>query len=197
MAYTNSRLFTYRKNLLGLGSSPTPLKIIIANSSTVKIGQMARVNTAGFLVAAGAGNTVAVLGRISGLVDNNGIPVLGQGYNANLTGHTASGDDTVTSASNNQTRTVAVYAFVEVGLESVLFFNAANGALAQTNLLQFFNLISTSDQIDQSTASDTIGQMQLVELNPDNDTDTTKGLFRVAVPQLSAQINNATAIIAA
>lgn len=196
MARTNSKYFEYRKNLSGAGSAPTPLKIIVANSTTLKVGQMARVNTGGFIVPAGAGTTVAVLGRVSGLVDNNGIPVNGFGYTGK-TGHTNSADDTVVTASDNQTRAVAVFAFIEVALEGILFFNAASGALAQTNLLQFFNLASTSDQVDQSTASDSAGQLQLIELNPDNDTDTTKGLFRVAVPQLMGQINNSTAIIAA
>lgn len=197
MARTNSKYFEYRKNLSGSGSTPTPLKILIANSTTVKVGQAVRVNTAGFIVPAGAGSTVAVLGIVSGLVDNNGVPVNAFQYDVSKTGHTNSGDDTVVTASDNQTRSLAVYAMIQVALEPVLYYNAASGALAQTNLLQFFNVVSTSDQIDQSSSSDSAGQFQLIQLDPDNDGDTTKGLFRVAIPQLMAQIGNVTAVNAA
>ncbi len=191
MARTNSKYFEYRKNLNGLGSAPTPLKVKVANSTTIKLGQMARVNTSGFAVPAGVGN--ASIGVVTGLVDNNGVPVDSFGYTGQ-TGHSNSGDDTVVTASNNQTRTLAVFAFITVGLESILYFNDASGDLAQTNLMQLFDVASTSDQIDQSTASDTNGTYQLIELDPDNDGDLSKGLFRVAEPQLLGYHGNASAL---
>lgn len=196
MARTNSKYFEYRKNLMGVGEAPTPLKVRIANSTTLKIGQMARVNTAGYVVPGGVGNPL--IGMVVGFIDNNGTPVDAFAYTGQ-TGHTNSGDDTIVTASDNQSRALAVFAEVMVALESILLFNDASADLAQTNLFQLFDLVSTSDQIDQASASDTSGQMQLVQLDPDGDGDASKGLFRVAEPQLlgyngnsgAAAVNNA------
>jgi hypothetical protein len=194
MAKTNSKYFEYRKNLSGVGSAPTPLKILVANSTTLKVGEMARVNTSGLAVEAGAGNPI--LGLVIGLIDNNGTPVNSFGYTG-ATGHTNSGDDTVVTASDNTTRALAVYAEIAVATSDTVFYNDADGSLAQTNLLQCFDLAATSDQVATGTASDTNGQLQLVQLDPDNDADLSKGLWRVAEPQLLAFHGNSTALNAA
>lgn len=194
MARTNAKYFSYKKNLLAAGSAPTPVKVLVANSTTLKIGQAARVNTSGLAVPAGVGNPV--LGIVSGIVDNYDVPVNSAFYGG-ATGHSNSGDDTVTTASDNTTRALAVYAEILVGTEPVLFYNDANGDLAQTNLLQFFDLASTSDQIDQATASDANGQFQLMQLDPDNDGDLSKGLFRVNESQLNGGVDSATAKVVA
>lgn len=195
MAKTNSKYFEYRKNLSGNGAAPTPVKIKVANSTTIKIGQIVRVNTSGFIVPNGVAN--AALGRVAGLIDNNGIPVNAFQFDTGRTGHTNSGDDTVVTASDNQTRTTAVYAEVEVGLESVLFFNDASGDFADTNLLQFFDLVSTSDQVDQGTGSDSNGVVQLIQLDPDGDGDLSKGLFKINESQLNGALDTGTAKIVA
>jgi hypothetical protein len=195
MARTNSKYFAFSKNLSALGSSPTPIKVKIGNSTTMKVGQMARVNTAGYAVPAGVGNPI--LGLVSGLVDGNDVPVNAFQYDASRTGHTNSGDDTVVTASDNQSRTQAVYAEILVATEPVLFYNDASADLAQTNLMQLFDLVSTSDQVDQATASDTNGGLQLIQLDPDNDGDASKGLFRIAEPQLVGYHNSNSAVNAA
>jgi len=64
-----------------------------------------------------------------------------------------------------------------------LFSNDSSGTLATTNLLQFFDL-TDEDTINQSSASDTSGQFQLIGLDPDNDGDVSKGLFRIAESML-------------
>lgn len=192
MARTNSKYFEYKKNLLGVGSVPTPVKIPVDNSTTLKIGQAVRVNTAGYIVAAGVGNPI--LGIISGFIDNEGTPVNGFGYDVSKTGHTNSGDDTVVTASDNRTRAKKVYAEVILPLGGTLFYNDANDDFAQTNLMQLFDLVSTSDQIDKATASDTNGQFQLIQLDPEGDGDASKGLFMVAEPQLIRHIGNATTV---
>lgn len=191
MAPTNSKFFTYSKNLNGVPSAPTPVKIKIANSTTLKVGQMARVNTGGFVVPAGVGNPI--LGRVVGFVDNDGSPVNAFGY-IGQAGMSLSGDDTVITASDNQTRNVAVFAEVEADTEAILLKNTASAALSQSNLLQMFDLVSTSDQVDQATASDTSGQMQLIELDADN---TSIGYFRVAESQLVQQLGNSTPAVVA
>lgn len=195
MARSNSKYFEYRKNLMAATGAPTPVKIKVANSTTLKIGQMARVNTAGFIVPNGATN--APLGRVAGLIDSNGTPVNAFMYDVSKTGHTNSGDDTVVTASDNQSRTLAVYAEIEVGLEGILFFNDANGDFADTNLLQFFDLVSTSDQVDQGTPGDANGVMQLMQIDPDGIGDVSTGLFRVNESQLNGALDSATAKIAA
>ena len=190
MARTSSQYFEFRKNLSANGASPTPLKVLIANSTTMKLGQLVRVNTSGLAVPAGTGNPV--LGVVSGLVIGGGgsVPVNAFQFDTVRTGHTNSGDDTVVTASNNSSRAVAVYAEILVGLPDILFYNDSDNTLAQANLFQCFDVDSSSDQITVSTASDVSGQMQLVELDPDNDADVSKGLFRVAEPQLMYNHNN-------
>jgi hypothetical protein len=194
MARPNARYFEYRKNLLGVGSAPTPIKVKVANSTTLKVGQAVRINTSGFAVDAGVG--AAIAGIVQGLVDEKYIPVNSFNYTGD-TGHTKVDDDTVTTASNNQTRTKAVFAEIIVPLEAILFYNDADEDLAQTNLFQLFDLVSTSDQVDTSTNSDTSGQVQLIELDPDGDGDASKGLFRIAESQLLGYHGNATAVLAA
>jgi len=77
-----------------------------------------------------------------------------------------------------------------------LFYNDSDDTLALTNDLQLFDHNSSSDNIDVATASDTSGQMQLVQRDPDGDADASKGLFRIVESQLLTQVGNSTAIIA-
>ena len=171
------------------------LKIRAGDSKTLTIGDAVRVNTSGLIDLVGAGNPV--LGVIQGLVDENGGNLLALGY-TNNTGATLSGDDTVTTASDNSTRTHYIMAevFIDPAV-SLLYYNDSNGTLAQANLFQLFDVLAASDQIDQSSASDTSGQFQLLVIDPDGDADASKGLFRVAEPQLLTHIGNSTAVVAA
>jgi hypothetical protein len=184
----------FRKSLYGL-EQPARLQFRVANSTTLTIGDVVRLNNAGFISLSGVG--APSLGVIDGICDDKGINMASLIY-TNNTGATISGDDTVTTASDNQTRAEYVKASVIVDPSgSLLFYNDASGDLAQTNLGQLFDLVSTSDQIDQASASDTSGQFQLLVLDPDGDGDASKGLFRVSEPQLMSHVGNATAIIAA
>jgi len=49
--------------------------------------------------------------------------------------------------------------------------------------MQFFDL-TDEDTINASSADDNKGQFQLVGLDPDNDGDASKGLFRIAESML-------------
>jgi|CXWL01.1.fsa_nt_gi hypothetical protein len=184
MAQTAAKGFFYRESLIGTGA-PVIKKFRIGDTKTITHGDAVRLNTSGLIDIAGAG--VPVLGVVVGLVDTNGINVLGQGYN-NGTGATLTGDDTVLSASDNSTR--ASYVMAEVSLDvagSALYYNDADGDLAQTNVGQLFDCVAASDQISQSTASDTSGSFQLLVIDPDGDADASKGLFRIVEHQL---VNN-------
>lgn len=168
----------------------------VANSSTIKIGDAVRVNTGGFAVRAGAGNPV--LGIVQDIVDKNEVSPFSLIHSRN-TGATLTGDDTVATASDNQTRTDN-YIQVQVLLDpagNALFYNDADGDLATTNLLQSFDVVAASGQIAQNTASDSNGQFQLVKLDPDNDGNASKGLFRIAEGQLAVGVDQGTAKVAA
>jgi hypothetical protein len=172
--------------------------IKVANSTTIRIGDLVRVNTGGFVVPAATGEVVA--GVCTGFVDENGKNILGQGL-TNTTGHTPTGDDTVATASNNQTRASFVQAQVVIDVSGqILWKNKADSALAQTNLFQFFD-VASGRQVTVGSAGDANGQVQLIQLDPDAtggaSADTTMGLFRLNETQFNAGVDTATAKIAA
>lgn len=191
MAYSASTGFRLRKSLYGV-ELPAGLQFRAANSATLKIGDAVRINTAGFLVRAGAGNPVA--GILTGLYDNNGLNLFALG--AATVGATLTADDQVVTASDNQTRTTG-HVIGEVVCDpagALLWYNDADGDLAATNDFQLFDVVAASSQISQSTASDTSGQFQLVSRDPDGDSDASKGLFRITECQLITEVNNADAV---
>lgn len=194
MAYSSATGFRFRKGLYGL-EHPSSQNFRAGNSATIKIGDAVRINNAGGVVRAGAGSPV--LGIVRGIVDENDINPFSLGY-TNNTGATLTPDDTVVTAADNTTRTHYIKLVVDVDPAGVgLFYNDANGNLALTNVGQFFDVVAASGQIDQTSASDTSGQFQLLELDPDGDGDLSKGLFRIAESQLMTQIGNSTAVISA
>lgn len=160
--------FSFRKNLL-TKDSPTILEFIIDNSDTITIGDAVMINTDGHVVVATAGEEV--LGIAVGVVDKNG---------KGISPDSGTLADYTVDADNETVDQVKVQVIVD---KYSLFSNDSNGTLATTNLMQFFDLTSES-QIDASSASDTTGQFQLVGLNPDGDSDASKGLFRIAESQL-------------
>lgn len=204
MAYSSSDGFRYYRSLSGQGEAPAPIRYLIANSTTLKKGDLVRVNTSGLLVAAGVGNPI--LGVITGLVDNDGINVLSFGYTG-ATGHTDAssngGDDTVATASDNSSRARAVYGEVIIDPSGdILWLNDASGDFTQTNLLQLFDVdAADSRTVDQSSASDTNGQLQLMVLDQEatggKTADASKGLFRIAEGQVAVGVDQGNAIVAA
>ena len=191
MAKSSANYFEPRIHLSGV-EHPAALNFRLANSATLTIGDVVRINTAGLLVRCAAGD--AVLGVLAGVVDENDINPFSFSY-VNNTGATLTHDDTVVTASDNSTRThyLKGKVIVDVG-GTILYYNDSSDTLAQTNVGQFFDHDSDADQIDVSTASDTSGQFQLVVLDPDGDSDVSKGLFRVSEPQLLNYHANATAV---
>lgn len=161
--------FLYRKSLI-TKDDPTLLTYIIDNSDTITIGDAVRLNTDGHVTLAGAGNTV--LGVVVGVVDANGISI------APDSGTT----DTWTVDSDNETVDKALAQVIVSPF--ALFSNDADDDMATTNLGQFYDILAASNQIDESEASDTSGQFQLISLDPDGDGDASKGLFRIAESQL-------------
>jgi len=160
--------FQYRKNLL-TKDAPVMLEFIIDNSDTITIGDAVMLNSDGHAVVATAGEEV--LGIVAGVVSSKGLAI--DPDSGTLADYTVDSDNETVDA-------VKVQVIVD---KYSLFSNDSSGTLATTNLMQFFDLTSES-QIDQSSASDTTGQFQLISLDPDGDADASKGLFRIAESQL-------------
>ena len=191
MAKTAATGFYLRGNLLGGANTQPTFDYIIANSTTLKIGDAVRMNTAGFIVRAAAGE--AILGVVEGLVDANGVNVF-SGRAAGTTASTLTPDDTVAVSSTNQSDAVrnlkAQVKLDPAGLN--LWYNDASADLAATNDLQFFDNDSAGSQITATTNLDTNGQWQLVKRDPDGDGDLSKGLFRINESQMNAGLDSAT-----
>jgi hypothetical protein len=177
MATTDSG-FTFRYNLAGR-SSGIRRSYIIANSQTITIGDMVRL-TAGFAALAGAATTI--MGVIVGLEDAKGLDL--ENARATLTNaaYTAS-TKTVVAASDNQT-VDAVRAIVDIDPFSV-YSAQPDGTMAATtgsNLIGYYcDLISASDQPDETDTVTTKQQLFIWGLDPEN---TNRGLYSIAEHQI-------------
>lgn len=190
MAKTAATGFYFRKGLNGL-EHPSTVDILLAASATVKIGDLVRVNTSGYLVRAETGTVVG--GVLVGIVDQYGTNVFSPRAQG-TTGATLTADDTITTASSNvsdASKQLKGQVILDVSGQC-LFYNDADGDLAQTNLFQFFDVASGS-QVTTGGASDANGQVQLMQLDPDGDSDASKGLYRINESQFSGAIDSATA----
>lgn len=158
-------------------------EFIIANSQTITIGDMVTV-TSGFATLALAGNRIVgcVIGLKKDLGNGNTVP-LGLDAAGTISGIRSGnagvvGSDTVAAASNNQTvdKVVAVLNVDQLAE----YYNDASGDLTTAELGKYFDIVAASDQIDQSTATNTYSaQMVCTRLNPDGDNDLSKGIFRI------------------
>ncbi len=194
MAKTATTGFNFRQSYIGT-EHPARTLFLLAGSATVKIGDLVRVNNAGLLVRAAAGEPTA--GVLTGIVDQNGINAFSPRAQG-TTGATLTPDDQIATASDNATNAVKNLKG-EVILDfggTNLYFNDADSTLAQTNLFQFFD-VANGNQVTVSTASDANGQVQLIELDPDGDADVSKGLFKICENQYGLGIDSATAKVAA
>lgn len=196
MAYSSSTGFRLRGSLSGqdVGAG---FDFLIADSTTIKVGDAVRLDTNGDLVLAGVGNPV--LGIAVALKDQNGLNLFTP-QASGLDGATLTEDDQVQTASDN-TSDATKNLQAEVMMDpagDLLWYNDADGNFTDPDdLLTLYDVLAASDQIDQSTASDSNGQFQLVKLDPDNDGDASKGLFRIAESQLGVGVDQGNALNAA
>mgnify|MGYP001572747944 FL=1 len=199
MAYTAATGFRYFKSLSGATAAPVPIPVRIANSTTLRVGDLVRVNTSGLVVTAGVGNPVA--GVLAGFIDQSGVNPFSLGYSGG--GITKTGDDTLATSSTNTTRADYINAEVIVDVEGdLLWYNDADADQAQTNIFQYFDIDSVSRQVTQSTASDANGQLQLILWDPKGVSnvpgnvaaaDASQGAYRIAENQFGIGIDSATA----
>ena len=203
MAYTAGTGFRYWKTLSGNPAAPAPQRFRIANSTTLRIGDLVRVNNAGLLVTSASGS--APCGVLKGFVDQNGINPFSLGYSG--AGVTLTGDDTLATASDNTTRAQYITGEVYVDVAGdILWLNDSDGSLAQTNVFQFFDPDANGRQVASGTASDSNGVLQLIEWDPQGTSnepgnpvaaDASKGAFRIAENQFGIGIDTGTAKVAA
>ena len=200
MAYTAATGFRFWRSLSGETHAPQPIPIRIANSTTLRVGDAVRVNTAGLLVAAGVG--AAIAGVLVGFEDESGINPFSLGYGSRG-GLTLTGDDTLATSSTNSTRADYINGQVIVDVSGdMLWTNDADADQAQTNLFQFFDSDSVGRQVTQSTAGDANGQWQLMVWDPKGVSnipynpvaaDASQGAYRIAENQFGIGIDTGTA----
>lgn len=195
MAVTASTGFFFRKSLVGL-EHPARLDYILAGSTTVKIGDLVRVNTSGLLVRCATGEVPG--GVLVGIVDQNGINAFSPRAQGTA-GATLTPDDQIATSSTNATdltRQLKGQVILDPG-GVCLFYNKADSALAATNLFQTFD-VANGNQVTVGGASDTTSkEVQLISLDPDGDGDTTKGLFRINNSQYGVGIDKGDTRVAA
>jgi len=159
--------FRFRKSLTGAGEAAS-LEIIAANSVVVQVGDLIRINNAGFGSLVTTGDLV--LGVVTGVVDKNGAAI-----------DPDSGTlDIYTMASDNQTVAQKKIQYIPA-LQEYLFYADADGDFAQTNLMQYIGVDDENNPDAASVApSDTVvNTLRLVQLDPDGDGDASKGLFQI------------------
>ncbi len=184
--------FSLERSILGV-ENPASLDYIIKDSATISIGDPVRLSTDGYLKRAAAGEPV--LGIVIGLVDKNGLNVFSPRA-AGTTGATLTPDDTIAVSSTNSSD-ASRYLKAQVVLDPagyLIWKNVMDAAMAQTNVGQLFDVGATVGQIATGTASDTSGQFQLVNVDPDT---TTIGYFRLVESQLAVGIDVGTTKVSA
>lgn len=169
---------------------PAIWEFIIANSQTITIGDLVRVNTSGYVARVTAASNQAI-GVCTGIVDRNGISVFSDRA-IGLDGVTSKTESGITVSSTNQSndqRNIKVQVMLD-STGDILWFNDANADLTQSNLLQSGQLgtyTSGLQTVGVSTLNDTMDiglEIQLIKRDPDGDADASKGLWRITNTQL-------------
>ena|SRR3990167_5758917 len=172
--------FEYRGQLNG-AENPVVLDVVIANSSTVKVGDM--LNLEAFSSGGGVQRVAAtekVLGVCIGIVNKDGIDL----DNADVASYdgtwTTSTKTYVASADNKTDKLVKAMLIVDT---FSLFYNDSAGTLAAADELKYFD-VADQDQVADQDGHDTAGALQLIKRDPDGDGDASKGIFRMVETEL-------------
>lgn len=178
--------FKYNGQLKGQ-QSPGTLDLIIANSATIKIGDAVKAVN-GFITPATAGDKV--LGIVMGISTKEGLPLdaknvrSGRDYDGTYTrGGIGTGQYVATSDNVTDKKVKAVICIDK----DATFVNDSAGVLSGAEMFKFFNL-SNSQTVAAFVAGEVAGSFQLVGLDPDNDGDTSKGLFIIAESQIGSYV---------
>ena len=163
--------FAYRGQTNG-NETPIAESLIIGNSQVVKVGDAVSMSS-GFVIPATA--STRVYGICVGLTSDKGIDL--ENVHVTKGGTYTNSTQSYTAAGDNQT--VDKIRAVIIADPNTLWFDDANGDFTTAHLKLHVKLTS-ANQIDQATTSATVGQFQIWKIDPDEDADASKGLFRLA-----------------
>jgi len=164
--------FTMVKHLLG-ADNPVTVDLVIANSQTITVGDAIKMSS-GYAAVCDANDRI--FGIVVGIVDNNGIDLQNtsaSNYDGTYTDGGVGVGTYVAAADNATDKKVKAKVVAD---PYALFENTADGAMELADLGQHFSLVD-EDQIDASTNSATVGEMQLWAM-PDGA--GTSGQFRIS-----------------
>lgn len=164
--------FNLRGHILG-AQNPILENLIISSSDTIAVGDAVSMN-AGFVIP--ATSSTIIYGVCVGIVSNKGIDLSNVSSSEYDGTYTDSSQTYVASADNETDKKVRAVVCPD---PFALWYNDSNGTLTAAMLKTHFK-ITDKDQIDQSAQSVTVGQFQLWKLDPDADSDASKGLFRLS-----------------
>ncbi|MCR4263659.1 MAG: hypothetical protein NUV98_02985 [Candidatus Roizmanbacteria bacterium] len=167
--------FSLRGHILG-AQNPILEYLIISDSDTIAVGDAVSMS-AGFVIP--ATSSTRVYGICVGLVNNKGIDLQSAPTSTYDGTYTDSSQTYVATSDNTTDKKVKAVVCPD---PFALWYNDSSGTLTTAHLKTFFNL-TDKDQVDQGTSSATIGQVQLWKLDPDEDSDASKGLFKLAAWQ--------------
>lgn len=168
--------FHYARNLDGSSNAPATLRVIGKNSVVFEVGDAIRINTSGFADIATAGEFVAGICVGVETRDTGGTGAAGP---ADID---SGSPNTWTMASDNQTSAKEMVVFIPA-LPQFLFWNDADADLSESDIGQYFDLVSET-QIDGDTNHDTTTKTaRLWVYDPDKDADVSKGLFQFVESQ--------------
>lgn len=92
-----------------------------------------------------------------------------------------------TMESDNQTVDKYEVPYIKLSIDDEFEMDFDDDA-AEANVGQFFQLLTAgtgAQQVDFSTASDTVGQVVLKKLDPRGEGSVVRGLFSIALPELA------------
>lgn len=168
--------FEYRGQANG-AHNPVVLRLPIANSATVKVGDAVYISTNGVTRAT---SSTLVLGIVQGIVDANGIDLDNTSVD-NYDGTWTSSSKTYAASADNLTdKKVMAQVIVD---EDALFYNDADGNFTNPTDVGLLIKCADQDQIDEDTTSATVGQFYLWKLDPDGDGDASKCIVKIARSQ--------------
>lgn len=164
--------FKYRGQISG-AQDPILENLIISDSDVIAVGDAVSMS-AGYVIP--ATSSTVVYGICVGIVANDGRP-LDTVTTSEYDGTWVSSSGSYTASADNTTDKMV--RAVVCPDPMALWYDDSNGTLTVAMLKTFFKLTSAS-QIDQATSSATVGQFQLWKLDPDEDSDASKGLFKMS-----------------
>jgi len=167
--------FYFRKNQTGDAATPPIGQFILGNSKTIALGDAITLSSGLADVCTAADRPIGIC---VGIVDKNGLPVFGPDSHASIGAATVTGDDTFASASNNATVSQCKVQ-VLIARPGDLYYNDTDSSLTIANVGGMYDMESTGDQVDVSGGGGTPAVWQIVEIDPDNDSDASKALVRI------------------